>query len=407
MGGGGSTKSTVTQTNLPAYARPYYEALMDRGLTESERDYTPYTGQRLAGQSAATNAGLSQMSNYANSDPTLLNSAAATQNNVAQGALDASNYQANGVNNTYTGPQQGAYQGSNYQSQQLGFGQNGVNQVGTGYFDGNAAQQYMSPYMDAVVGRAQENATRNFQIEQAARGLQAAKTGSFGGSRAAVQQQMALNAHQNNLSDIFVQGQQSAFENAQSQFNADQQRALTAAQANQQAGLTMGQANQRAGLDAAQMNEQSRQYGYGATEDAYRNAAQMSMEAQRVSEQLRQSGTQVGLQGLELAGNTANRIAQMQNQYDSRALQQAQAMLGVGQTQEDYLQQQLDQSYQDFVNQRDSERQNLQFLSSLLQGVPVSANSDVTQSQSQNNLAGAFGAMGGLQALYTLGRTPA
>jgi hypothetical protein len=40
---------TVTQTNLPEYARPYFENLLERGQAESYRDYTPYGGQRLVG----------------------------------------------------------------------------------------------------------------------------------------------------------------------------------------------------------------------------------------------------------------------------------------------------------------------------------------------------------------------
>ena len=52
MGGGGGapteTKSTVTQTNLPEYVRPYFERLLQRTETESKRDYEPYQGQRIA-----------------------------------------------------------------------------------------------------------------------------------------------------------------------------------------------------------------------------------------------------------------------------------------------------------------------------------------------------------------------
>ena len=51
-GGGGSPppqNQTVTQTNLPEYARPYFENLLKRGQAESYRKYTPYKGERLAG----------------------------------------------------------------------------------------------------------------------------------------------------------------------------------------------------------------------------------------------------------------------------------------------------------------------------------------------------------------------
>ena len=53
MGKGGGSQQpqsqTVTQTNLPEYARPYFENLLERTQAESYRDYTPYEGQRIAG----------------------------------------------------------------------------------------------------------------------------------------------------------------------------------------------------------------------------------------------------------------------------------------------------------------------------------------------------------------------
>lgn len=300
MGGGGpsSTTSTVTQSNLPAYAKPYYENLMSRGIQASQQPYQAYGGQRIADMNSNTTAGLNATNAYAQSGQ-----------NVLQSGIGA-------TQNAVTGAQQNA----------------------NTTFGAAQAQQYMSPYMDAVVGRAQTDAVKNAQIEQQQRNLEAGQRASFGGSRGAVQNQMAANNLQSNLSDIFVHGQQSAFENAQQQFNADQGR---------------------------------------------------------------------NLQALDLVRTGGSQLGQMQQQLDQGALQRAQAQLGVGQTLEDYQQQRLDQSYNDFVNQRDSEKQNLQFLSSLLQGVPVSANSDVSSSagSSQNNLQGLLGSAGGLQALMALGKT--
>lgn len=328
MSGGGSQNSTVTQTNLPKYAQPYYESMMDRGLKESQRDYTPYTGQRIAAMSGATQQGMNQMGGYANSGTPMLNQATGIAGDVAQQSLDAAGRPITAQN------------------------------ISTGMFNNSAVQQYMSPYMENVVNNAQANAARNYQIEQSARNLNAARTGSFGGSRAAVQSQMSADALQRNMSDIYTQGMQSAFENAQSQFNADQGRALTASQANQSANL----------------------------------------DAQKATQQY-------GIANRTLAAQAGTNLADFQKQADTASLDRAKASLGIGQLQEDYTQKKLDQSYQDFVNQRDSEKQNLQFLSSLLQGVPVSANSDVVTSGSQNNLAGLLGSAGGLQALLALGKT--
>lgn len=335
--GGGTTKSTVTQSSLPAYAQPYYESMMDRATSVSQTPYQPYQGQRLAGESGATQQGLSQMQNYAQSGTPMLNQAENLAGQVGQGAMGFAGYQSNAVN---------------------------AQNVGTQGWNTDAMNQYMSPYETGVIQSSQANAVRNAQMEQQARNLQAAQSGSFGGSRAAVQNQMAANALQVNLSDIYSTGMQNAYQSAQSMFTSDQARQLQAAQSNQSANL----------------------------------------KAQEDTEQFRQGAADIGLKGLGLASTQAGQMAQMQGQQDQETLQRAQAQLGVGQTQENYQQQQLDQSYQDFVNQRDSEKQNLQFLSSMLQGVPVSANSDVTQTNSQNNLQGALGTMGGLQTLYSLGK---
>ena len=49
--GGGSqpTHNTTTTSNIPEYARPYFENLLERGQAESYRQYQPYGGERLAG----------------------------------------------------------------------------------------------------------------------------------------------------------------------------------------------------------------------------------------------------------------------------------------------------------------------------------------------------------------------
>ena len=56
MGSKGSapveTKREVVQTNLPDYVRPYFERLLQRTEAESQREYEPYGGQRIADPSA-------------------------------------------------------------------------------------------------------------------------------------------------------------------------------------------------------------------------------------------------------------------------------------------------------------------------------------------------------------------
>lgn len=59
--GGGSSPSNVTQTTtqqLPAYAQPYAEELMSRGAGLSNKQYTPYEGQRIADLNSAQDSAL-------------------------------------------------------------------------------------------------------------------------------------------------------------------------------------------------------------------------------------------------------------------------------------------------------------------------------------------------------------
>ena len=64
-GGGGSksapapTNQTVTQTNLPEYARPYFENLLNRSQALSYQGYRPYHGPYVQGYTRAIMGGLS------------------------------------------------------------------------------------------------------------------------------------------------------------------------------------------------------------------------------------------------------------------------------------------------------------------------------------------------------------
>jgi len=358
--GGGDQQSRVYQSSLPEYAKPYYTSLMERGANESYRPYQPYLGQRIAGMSPETAGGLSMASDYANSGTGYLPYAqAGAAQSVGQG-LGYGNYDPTAF---YAG------------AVQEGGGPLGYSNVNEGpQFNSGIAQLYMSPYMADVTALAKQDQAYNTLVEQTYRDSEAAKAGAFGGSRAAVQNQIALNDAQKRMMQLDVEGRQSAFENAQQQFERDRAAYMNAQKANQDAALKAALSNQTQGLEAQKLGEQSRQFGVTS-----------------------------GLQGLEAAQRGTTILGQLQQQQDQMALDRIKAQLGVGQTTEDYTQQQLDQAYNDFVNQRDANRQNLQFLSSLLQGVPVSANQDVTTTTSTNPLAGAAGTLMGLQALYNLG----
>jgi hypothetical protein len=99
MGKGGGSKnqtSTVTQTNIPNWARPYMENALQRGQEESTRPYQAYGGQRLADQTAQTTQGLNMIQNYAQSGMPDLANARSLSEMVGNRSMDLQNYQSAG-----------------------------------------------------------------------------------------------------------------------------------------------------------------------------------------------------------------------------------------------------------------------------------------------------------------------
>jgi hypothetical protein len=190
-GGGGDQTSTVYQSSLPQYAEPFYKQLMTRGVAESTRPYQPYNAPRLAGPDRLTNQGIAQASAFGRSNLGMLPGAERLTQQVGNKAYGLSSY------------------GSKFQPGQFGSAE---------------ASQYMSPYMDAVTERAKAGAAQDYAEQRVFNQSDAARAGAFGGSRQAVMDAIAQRSLMDRMSDITVQGRQSAFENAQQQYERESRR---------------------------------------------------------------------------------------------------------------------------------------------------------------------------------------
>ena len=145
--------------------------------------------------------------------------------------------------------------------------------------------------------------------------------------------------------------------------SADQ--ALRSALANQQAGLTTGQQNLAARLGVQQLGAQTGMQASLANQQA-------NLEAQRLAEQSRQYGANIGMQGIQQQLAAAGQLGQLgQSQFGQQqaALQMQAAM---GQQQQEQDQRKLDIAYQDFLSQRGHTQQQLAFMSDILRGGPLS-----------------------------------
>jgi hypothetical protein len=128
---------------------------------------------------------------------------------------------------------------------------------GTTSFDTTQATAYMNPYLKASLEPQLAEARRQSEITQQQNAGQMTRAGAYGGGRQAIldaETQRALGA---NLANITGTGYSTAYDKAMAQFNADQQRKMQEGQF----GATYGLQGLQTGLQAAQT-----QGNLGATE---------------------------------------------------------------------------------------------------------------------------------------------
>jgi hypothetical protein len=277
-----------TTTTIPDYAKPYVEELLGnaQGLTDiNQNPYMQYMRDRQAQftplqQQSFENAGLMQTAPQ-------LGDATAMAGLAGLGALNTQ------------------YTFNPYEAQQ---------------FTGNNVQAYMSPYMQNVVERQQQDATRQAAIAGQAQQAQAARSGAFGSSGDYLMRGQAAGNLARQKGDIQAQGLQNAYQQAMGQFNQSQAQNLA------------GQ----------QLNAQQQQFGSG-----------------------------LGLQGLQTAMSGAKSLADIgQTQYGQNlGLLDVQNRFGAQQQQQ--MQNALNTEYQDFLNAQNYPYKQLGFMSDMLRGLPL------------------------------------
>lgn len=181
MGKGGGSKQpssqTVTQTNLPAYAKPYFLNLLKRTEAESYRPYQTYGGERIAGFTPAQEALQAQ----------------------TLGLQTPEQFRAATAGAGATGL--------------LGYG---AAQRGLGAAFSNTAD-YMSPYIQGALDPQIRELNRQAALGQRSDALASMGRGSYGGSRQALLGAERERVANQGIQDVLGRGYQSAFDAAQRQ----------------------------------------------------------------------------------------------------------------------------------------------------------------------------------------------
>ena len=201
--------------------------------------------------------------------------------------------------------------------------------VGTERFGLGSMLEYMSPYMQGVVERQKQAATRDYMKGLPAISAAAARAGGRGGTREALLQSEAQRNLATQLGDIEAKGLQQAYEQSSGQFERDRAAALQAALANQAATQDVARQNLQAAMGIQQL-------GAGQSLEAQRlnQAMGLTVGQQNLSaEQARQQfmGSQ-SLQAQLANQQAAQRSAEFQRQQEMQAaMANQQAGLTVGQ----------------------------------------------------------------------------
>ena len=458
MGKGGSavpteTKSTVTQTNLPEYVRPYFERLLQRTEAESQRPYQPYAGQRIADVSPDLLASEQRIRDIAGQGlPGIAKSEAAIDTGLgligrgvggfdtaqrlvgegseiargtlgqfgrAEGLLD----RTLGTIDETKGMVRGARGDISDARGQLGRASARTEQ-GFGFdpyqfddarqFTGAERDRYMSPYMEGVIDVQKRRATEDYLKSMPQQAATAIGAGAFGGSREGVQRAAAQSDYLDRLGDIEATGRQQAFDRASQLFEADrraemgldQTRADERLRAEQlglgAAGQLAGQAGRLAGFGGQEFSQDlQRASALGGLGGQERGIAESFAGLGRgrlgVGQALGGFGSQMGQFGQGIAG-LGTQFGQLGGQYanlSERAragdVEAARLLETIGKAGMARDQTGLDLAFEDFNRQRAYPQEKLGLLSSVLRGIPVQPSTTQTQYQPVDPLGRALG----------------
>jgi hypothetical protein len=429
-GGGGPTESTVTQTNLPEYAEPFYRDLLTRVGYESAVPYTPYQDRRLAYFDPAEQEAMRRFEEMgvAGTAPELeaagsIAAQVGLGNPYAETMLETTRRAQEMPGYASTFRQGNVYHGYDPRTlnQTYRAGQRGVSYDPGTLTDSEKIAEYMSPYQQQVVDREKEEARRQSEIMEQQIGTQAAGAGSLGGYREAIMQSERQRNLEDQLGDIQAAGSQQAYQlamqgmesdraaRAQAETFAQQQFAQNEANRQQQMQFNMGvyQAGEQARQQAAQLGlsaQEQEQRGRMAEEEARRAAHQMNLDQARAAATLGQQAYGQLLSGDQQRMAAAGLLGDFAQQRQGMEMERLRAMQTAGQIQRELSQRGLDIGYADFLRQQAYPKEQLSFYSSMLQGIPIAPGQvsqayGVTPSMTQQLLGSGIAGVGLYNAL--------
>jgi hypothetical protein len=219
--------------------------------------------------------------------------------------------------------------------------------ISGGTFGAPEASAYMSPYASNVTDIAVREAERQRDLARSGRMTGAIGRGTFGGARQTLADVEAERGAAQGISDIRFRGAQSGYENAQKMFEADQARRM----------------------QAAQLGQQAQQFQAGLGKD-------------------------IGLAGMMAGIDTSGKLGALGTAEQTANLERLKAQAAT-EGEKQALQQQInDMKYQQFQEQKDFQRNQLEYLSNILRGNAGALGSTQVQYTPQPSTASQIASLG-------------
>jgi hypothetical protein len=311
------SKGTPAQSNMPDWLGNASQDLVNRATAISNTPYTPYTGNRVA--------------------PLTTNQNFAIQN--AQAGLGRFKDTYGNIQDLIS--RSATPYGQTYNPNMLATSANPQSITGRD-FTGADINAYMNPYVSAALQPQLDDLREQREMEVNNMNGRAGSSGNFGGSRAALAEDLARRRYDRNINDVNAQGYNTAFNNASNLFTSDANRNLQAQQS--QADIYNQDINRK--LQADTQNEQNRANAFNTNYGVFKDNNNSALNASNALQNL------VGLQR-NVSTQTNDDLLR------TGALQQGQTQKG------------LDVDYSNFLEQRNYPKDMVTWLSGILNQSPA------------------------------------
>ena len=360
------------ESSLSSWAGPYVTDMLGKGQAIANMPYQAYTGPLTAGASNLQNTAFQGLAGLA---------MPGTPTAATPYAAETTTTGAFGTNATGTNT--------------FGANQFGTNAVETtSFLDADNASKYMNPYLQQVLAPQQREAIKQAEQQRIAAASRLTQAGAYGGSRQGIMESEGARNLMTQLSDITGQGYASAFGDAQKQYNAEEMRRLEQANLNEKSRLGQLNLDEDRRLRQLESGEDRRLGQFNTGED--RRLGQLNEdERRRLSQFNLQEGDRRSQFNTEAERNQSQLEAARRYGLDLTSAQSK-----IGETQRAIEAEGIAADKSQFEEERDFGAKQVQYLQSLLQGLPLEAKT--TSYIEPSGLSELTGGVAGVSNLWEL-----